>query len=349
MRKILLAFLLCFSLLISCACLVGSQNDESQTSSDQPTSGFDMLAEGNPTYILLDEGKENLKNYREQFRIEISGVDETGTSASGFMEYLVEMDKPADLRREISNMQTPNNFMNGVSEYVVTSGLIYHVGDASSGGRICTREEVSAETQSHISDYAIRPLTSITPGKLLEKNVRVNNVVTDVYEIENLTLLTVRSITNIDAKVWVAQDPAFFLKAEGTVEGDIEWDNRIYTGKANFTYEVKDFDQVKIQLPALCTHPPEEMIPMPANATDIRNNPPWLNFNSPDTAEQVKDFYLKELAAQGWQVSEISSENFGILLQASTTSPQGVQVSLQIKIHQMGEGGSSVDINWQAQ
>ncbi len=349
MKKISQAFLLLLFILISCACLIGSQDSELQDSSDQPTSGFELLAQGNPMYILLDEGKENLKNYREQLRIELSGVDEAGTSASGFMEYLVEMDKPADLRREVSTMQTPNKYMNGVSEYVVSSGLIYHVGDASSGGRICTKEEVSAETQSHISDYVIRPLTSITPGKLLEKNVRVNNVVADVYEIENLTMLPVSRITNIDAKVWIAQDPAFFLKAEGTLEGDIDWDNRIYTGQVNFTYEVKDFGQVKIQLPPLCAHPPEEMIPMPANAADIRNNPPMLNFDSPDTAEQVKAFYLEELAAQGWQVSEIPSGNFGDLLQASLTSPQGVQISLQIRIHQMGAGGSSVDIDWQAQ
>lgn len=349
MRRISLIFLLCFFILLSCACLIGSQNTEPQTSSDQPSSSFDLLAQGKPIYILRDEGKEALQNYREQFRIDVSGVNEAGDTTSGFQEYLVEFDKPADLRREISTMQTPNEYMNGTSEYVVTTGLIYHVGDAIKGGMICTKEEVSAETQSHISDYAIRPLLSITPGKLLEKNVRVNEVLADVYAIDDIGLLLFRKITNIDAKVWIAQKPAFLLKAEGTVEGEVEWDNRTYTGKADFTYEVLDFDQVKIQLPPLCAHPPEEMIPVPANATDIRNNPPMLNFNSPDTAGQVKSFYLKELAAQGWQVSEDPASNFGYLLQASITSPQGVQILLQIRIHQMGAGGSAVDIEWQAQ
>ncbi|OGN93768.1 MAG: hypothetical protein A2Z71_01690 [Chloroflexi bacterium RBG_13_50_21] len=349
MRKNPLALLLCFFILISGACLIGSQNTEPQTSSDQLPSAFDMLAQGTPIYILRDEGKENLRNYREQFRIEITGVNEAGDTANGFQEYLVEMDKPADLRREISTMLTPNDYMNGTLEYVVSTGLIYHVGDAFSGGRICTREEVSAETQSHISDYVIRPLTSITPGNLLEKDVLVNNVTADVYEIDEIGLLTFRNITNINAKVWIARKPAFLLKAEGTVEGQVEWDNRIYTGQAKFTYEVKDFDQVKIELPPLCAHPPEEMIPVPANATDIRSNPPRLNFYSSDTADQVKSFYLKELAAQGWVVSEIPSDGFGDLMQASITSPQGLQILLRIRIHPMGGGGSSVDIDWQVQ
>lgn len=349
MRKIPLALLSSFCILMSCACLIGSKNTEPQTLSDQPPSAFDLLAQGNPIYILRDEGKEVLQNYREQFRIDITGVNEAGETAGGFQEYLVEMDKPSDLRREISTMQTPNEYVSGTSEYVVTTGLIYHVGDAIKGGRICTKEEVSAETQAHISDYAIRPLLSITPGTLLEKNVRVNNVMADVYAIDEIGLLLFRNITDINAKVWIAQKPPFLLKAEGTVEGEVEWENRTFTGQAAFTYEVKDFDQVKIQLPPLCAHPPEEMIPVPANATDIRNNPPMLNFNSPDPADQIKDFYLKELAGQGWVMSEIPSDSFGNLLQASITSPQGIQILLNIRIHQMGGGGSSVNIDWQAQ
>lgn len=169
-----------------------------------------------------------------------------------------------------------------------------------------------------------------------------------MYEIKDISLLLVRELNEVSGRVWIAQQPAYFLKAEGEIEGVFEFQNRHYDGNAAFTYEMKDFDQVEIQLPTLCAYPPEEMIPLPPNATEIQNNPPRINFSSPDSVDQVKSFYLKELDSQGWEMLEVPPNEFEEVIQASITTQQGIQILLEVKIHNMVDY-SKINIHWQAQ
>lgn len=111
---------------------------------------------------------------------------------------------------------------------------------------------------------------------------------------------------------------------------------------------MKDLGQVAVRLPALCANPPEELIPLPSNATDVRKTPSRIFFSSPDSAEQGRDYYLAELSSQGWMASQAPSDGFGQVVQASITTPQDIQIVLNIRIHNMGAGGCSVDMDWQA-
>jgi hypothetical protein len=351
MKKTALLLLQVFLVFISCSCLIGNLVNQPQpdsTSPDQLPSDFDLWAQGIMPSIRLESGQENLTNYREEFHIQISGEDETGASVEAFHDYLIEIDKAADTQHEIENMQTPSEYLTGVYEWVTMDGATYYVHDeVFLGGRICEKEELPADT-SHFSDvHVTRQLQDITPGELLEKDVRVNDVLADVYEIKDLSLLFLRTLNKVSGKVWIAQQPAYFLKAEGEIEGVFEFENRLYTSNATFTYEIKDFDQVSVQLPALCAYPPEEMIPLPANATEVQKSPPYIFFSSPDPWDQVTSFYTNGLTSQGWQVTEGSSYGFKQVLQASITTQQGIQIQTEIKISDMPDG-SRVQITWQA-
>jgi hypothetical protein len=351
MKKSALFLLQVFLIFLSCSCLIGNLVNPSQpdsTNPDEVPSDFDLWAKGIYPSIQLESGQENLTNYREEFHIQFTGNDETGTPVDISHEYLIEVDKAANAQHETENMQTPSQYVSGVFEWVVSDGFTYYVHDETFlGGRICEKEALPADTSHFSAFHVTRQLQSITPGELLEKDVRVNNVLADVYEIKDVSLLFARTLTKVSGKVWIAQQPTYFLKAEGEVEGVLDFENYLYNGNATFTYEIKDFDQVSVQLPVLCAYPPDEMIPVPENATDIQRYVPYIILSSPDPWEQVTSFYTNELTAQGWQVTEGSSYGFKQVLQASITTQQGIQILIEIKISEMTDG-SRVQIAWQA-
>ena len=351
MKKTTQYLLQVFLVFTTCSCLIGgisTQPDSDDGDSDQLPSDFELWAQGKLPRIQLPSGQESLTNYREQFSIQINGEDDNGNSFTGFQEYLIEKDIAADKSRELETIQTPSRYLSGVREWVVADGYTYLVREMSAGGRDCEKNENPTDT-SHYSDvHVTRILQSITPGELIEENVQVQGVLADVYEIEDLVLLFARQQNSVSGKVWISQHPAYFLKAEGVVEGVFEFENIHYNGEASFSYEIMDFDQVDIQLPVLCAYPPEEMIPMPANAQDMQAYPNLITFSSPEPVDSVISFYLSELVLQGWQIDEQLSNAFEQVIKAQTTSQQGIQLTVDVKIIAM-PAGSNVQIAWQAE
>ena len=350
MKKTTLWLLQVCLIFISLSCVfsgIANQPQPDEIGPDEVVSDFDLWAQGIPTGIRLDSGKETLSNYREQGQVQIVGRDEKGVAIDGFQEYSMEIDRVNNARREIAIQTSPNPFLSGKFEWVDADGFSYYVyDDVHDGGRICEKEEIPADT-SHFTEYhTMRILQTITPGEIIEENVRVNDVQADVYAIDNLSLLFARELHDVTGKVWIARQPSYLLKAEGTVNGEFEFQNNYYQGSATFSYEIKDFGQVQVQLPALCANPPEEMIPLPSNATGMVNFPEGLSYSSPDAADQLVSFYLDELTARGWQVEEVPSDFEEVLL-ASIHTQDGVEISAEITIHRMVEG-SQVNIRWQA-
>ena len=201
--------------------------------------------------------------------------------------YLIEVDKPNEARHETEDRQVPNIYLAGINEWATLDGFDYYVHDSSQGGRICEKSPTPEDTSHYSEDHATRTLVSITPGELLEKGVSVNGVLADVYEIKNVSLLFARQLDQVKGKVWIARQPRYFLKGEGEVEGKLEWENEIYQSSGTFRFELFDFERVTVQLPVLCTNPPEEIIPIPANATDIQKIPGHIYFSSPEDWNQV--------------------------------------------------------------
>jgi hypothetical protein len=350
MKKTTLLSLQVLLVFTACSCIIGgltSQPHPEASDPDQLPSDFELWAQGKLPTIQLTSGQESLTNFREQFQIQISGADENGAAFNGYQEYLIEMDRATDHTRELETIQVPSRYLSGVREWVVADGFTYLVRDANQGGRVCEKNENPADT-SHISPvHVTRVLQTITPGELLERNVWVQDVLADAYEIESAGFLFVIQLNTISGTVWIAQQPTYFIKAEGAVEGVFEFESTRYSGGATFNYEIKDFDQVQVQLPALCAHPPEEMIPLPSNAAEVQAYPQMITFSSPDPVDQVMSFYLAELVSQGWQVERQMSDAFEHIVTARITTPQDIQISAEVKIIDMG-AGSYVQIAWQA-
>jgi hypothetical protein len=152
----------------------------------------------------------------------------------------------------------------------------------------------------------------------------------------------------VTGQAWIAQDPAYFIKAEGVVEGVMEFDYISYQTNAEFSYELKDFGQVRVELPALCANPPDELIPRPQSATDLVHFPEMVTFSSSESASEIKSFYLEQLPVQGWQVEEVPSE-FDEILEISITTKDGIQIEAKVKIAAMANDTSYVSISWIAQ
>ena len=127
---------------ITCGCLFGGlmdrPNDEAGSPGEEPNQ-FDYWAQGISTYILIESGRESLTNFREQFHIQLSGVDENGASVEGFQEYLVEFDKAADAQHETQTIQSPSSYMSGTQEWAILDGYTYWAHAESEGGQICER------------------------------------------------------------------------------------------------------------------------------------------------------------------------------------------------------------------
>ncbi len=185
------------------------------SSSDQVLSDFEVWSRGITTGIKIGSGQENLSNFREYIEIDLTGTDENGVPVHGFQESLREIDRSTDNLRELQTLDTPGQFINGTMEWAEMDGFKYLVRELSQRGRVCEKEEIPEDT-SHFSDeYVIRMLNTITPGDLIESNVLVNGVLADVYEIENIVMLFVREMNTVNGKVWIAQQPQYFLKSSG--------------------------------------------------------------------------------------------------------------------------------------
>ena len=208
MRKTSLLFLQLLLIFITGACLLAGAADRSQIEegdSSQSPSDFDLWEQGHPIGILLDSGKETIGNYREQFHLQLSGQDETGTLVAGSQEYLIEVDRAAKEQYEFENVQSPSTYLSGVREYATVDGYSYLVRDAYQEGRVCEKIELPEDTSHYSTFTVIRPLQSITPGELLEKGVPLNGIQADVYEIKDVSMLLVREKNKVGGKVWIAQ------------------------------------------------------------------------------------------------------------------------------------------------
>ncbi len=340
---IFLAFAACGCKFISIASLF---QDDVSDSYDFP-SDFELWSQGKLESLQLTAGQENLDNFREKFQIQLTGQDENRISVTGSQEYLIEIEKKRERLHEIDTIIFPGEYLNGKNEWAVYDDNYYYVSDAYWGGRKC--EITQPEDTSHYSDVTTtRMLRAITPGEILEENILINGIMTDVYSIDNLEFFFVNEITNIEGKVWISRDPTFFVKAEGTFSGSLEFDYTFYSGEAAFSYEVYDFDQVKVQPPTLCSYLPKDFIPIPKNAKDIKDFGGMFSYSISESADQVLEFYTSELYSLGWQVDEPTYEQWQDVMKARITTPEGIQFTIEMKISTMADG-SNVSVYWQAE
>lgn len=349
MKKTTLILFQLSLILILSGCLVGVPANPPAPvagSPAQPSSEFDAWAKGALPEIGINVGKKTLTNYREQSRVQFTGKDEKGVPLEALLEYLVEVDQVRGARREVQTIQTPDSYINGTDETVVVDGFMYSIRKGLNGDLVCEKEAIPADIDKMVFHMDI--LQAIAPGKLLDQKVLLEGIVADSYDIKNIHIAFGSDPKNIRGKVWIARDPTYFLKAEGTLDGSFRFDNRLANGSASFLYEVKDQNQVKIQVPALCANPPADLIPMPSSATEVDKSDAMLTFSSPENRDPLRLFYLNEFTARGWKVEALPPDSYPLALRASITTPQAIRISAEVQINAMSDS-SYVVITWRVQ
>jgi hypothetical protein len=351
MKKAPLFVLQLVLIVVSSGCLfggiLGKPASPAPEAPPQAYSPFTALREGNLSEIPLDAGKENLSNYREAFEIQFTGADESGAPVKAFQQYLVELDSAQNMRREVETVQSPDPYANGTQEVVIVAGTSYRVRADNNAGRVCEKEEVGTEILRGAS-FHTGVVSAVIPGKLLEANTQVNGIPADIYELKEVRLIFRNELKTIDGKVWIARGTPYFLKVEAALEGGFWFDTTHLIGSATLRDEVKDQNQVSIQLPTLCAHPPTDLIPIPANASEVSQSPGFVTFSSAEEPEPFKANYTRELTARGWQVEALPAESYPLALRAIITTPQAIQISLEVQINAMSNG-SYVVVTWKTQ
>ncbi|MDD5370268.1 MAG: hypothetical protein PHQ40_14390 [Anaerolineaceae bacterium] len=345
MKKIAILLLQLCLAFISLGCLLGglvkspasAAGDPAQASSENDSWAKEMQ---------IDAGKENLTNYREQLHIQFSGKDEKGAAFNASQDLLVEIDKARNARREVETLRSPDTYLNGTNETVVTGGAIYRVEDGQSGGLSCEKE--AAPTDISQMTFHTDILQSINPGKLLDRKVPVNGILGDAYELKTLRIIFKNDLQIDNGKVWIALEAPYILKAEGTLDGGFQLDSTFAKGRVTFRYEITDQNQVSIQVPVICANPPVDLIPLPSSAKEVDKSTFHIAFSSDENREQLNAFFLNELTAQGWKVEELPPDAYPLTLRASLITQQGIRLSAEVRINDMSVG-SYVEITWQSQ
>lgn len=351
MKKGLILLLQLLVLIFSTGCIVTSwihslvdQKYQEIGAVDQPLTDFEAWKKGYISVIPIDAGKDELPNYREHIMVEFTGVNETGAPVHYLQEYLVEDDKTQGAHREVETFISPDTYWNGTSEFVTMDEFNYNIQYQKESGPYCETNDYDPTLgKITIHNYIIQ---GFAPGKLLEENVEVNGGVADVFEIDSVPLFFKNEIKLTNGKVWISRGTPYFVKAEGTLEGDFWLDTAFSTGTAQFTYDVKDQGGVSIQIPSLCSNPPVNLFPIPSNATEIDKSP-WfyLTFSSPDDRERIVAFYKEELESTGWNVEVETIDSYPLVMRAFTKTTDKFQIDMEMQINAMSDS-SYVVIHW---
>jgi hypothetical protein len=337
-------------ILVSSGCLLGGLGRPASPAPDnapQAYSPFTAWANGNLSGIPIDAGKEALANYHEEFQIQFTGMDEKGSPVSASQQYLVELDTARKMRREVETIQSPDPYTNGTHEDVISDGQHYRVRADDNAGRLCDKESFGSEN-INATTFHTGVISEITPGKLLEAKTQVNGILADVYELKDIGLILRNNLKKVSGKVWIAHNTPYFLKVEAALEGEFWLDTTRLMGSATLQDEIKAQNQVPIQIPVLCANPPADLIPIPSTASEVSKNNGFITFSSPENPDPMKAYYLSELTTRGWKVEALPADSYPLALRATVTTPQAIQISIEVRINAMGNG-SYVEISWRVQ
>jgi hypothetical protein len=176
---------------------------------------------------------------------------------------------------------------------------------------------------------------------LLESGVMINGVLTNHYKVGS-TGIDIDDITSQVGDIWLAQDGEYIVRYYGEAEGTFDTGEETGTGSVRWRYDLHDIDQVpSIQLPPECLEQQQatEAVPIPGNATNKEILSGLVSFESPDTPDQVAEFYRQRLPDEGWTITE--DQTIGPLVMMSATK---VGDTLQIVISTGEPAGSTVII-----
>jgi hypothetical protein len=168
----------------------------------------------------------------------------------------------------------------------------------------------------------------------------LNGVAADHYTFDERAL-TLYGIAESTGEIWVAADGGYLLKYLRTTTGRAEYFGEGIEGRMSWEYALTEINRpVDIQLPAGCP-PGLVAAPRMADASNVRDVPGWLSYNTTSSVADAAAFYRKELPRLGWAPAPASAVgDTGAFLEFSqgnrtmdviiTTGEAGTEVSIVV-------------------
>lgn len=284
-----------------------------------------------------------LDSFRTSFTLTTERISSTGSVITQRVEMQEEINRTQSLyHNKIHSEGTGDEAVEGNLDIYILSDKTY-VYDASTTEFPCIMVSGGME---NIGEYAfLRPedfFDEIDTAELIERGVTVNGVLSDHYRVQHTGVEMAETAVE-EGEIWIAQDGGFIVRYTGSAEGKFDADGETEEGKINWEYNLFDVDQVNIiDFPVECRDQQEavEDIPVPDNAVNKESIAGLVTFESPDTPEQVGEYYREQLPTGGWRITE-DSEMASLVMM--TAEKEGK--NLQIMITPGETTGSSVIIS----
>jgi hypothetical protein len=166
----------------------------------------------------------------------------------------------------------------------------------------------------------------------------VNDVAADQYTFDERALGGL-GLVKSTGEMWVATDGGYIVKYVLTTKGNANYFGEGIQGTLTWDYELTGANQpVAIQLPVDC---PAGMVNTPqlADATNVRNVPGMLTYDTSTKLADAAAFYLKQIPGLGWAPLGDPAINDTTALLTFTQGDQEMTIIIIA-----GDGGTKVHI-----
>jgi hypothetical protein len=152
---------------------------------------------------------------------------------------------------------------------------------------------------------------NLEKGDLIQSGEVVNGVKTDHYRVKDFQL-ALSAAASRQGEIWIAQDGGYTVKFSGEAQGQVGLGKTQAQGTMTWEYDLTEINRLAgISLPAECASAQQanEDIPVPSNASEKDIYGGVIAFSSPDAPGTVADYYRIELPANGWTISDESTDD----------------------------------------
>ncbi len=270
---------------------------------EQPNSAQQLTGFNN-----IQSGLDTLDSYRIRYAIQFEGKDEDGKELKTTADFLSEIAQTGDQRVRMSGTQLSDSNPVTTNIEIITLGGVRYWYAEEGGSAQCI--SLSSNELPPNSSPIMQPADvfgSIEDLRLVEKNVTVNGLVTDRYQVQQASL-NAGQVGEFSGEVWLTQDGKLVVKYIGSARGKLLLLAGDSEGSINWEYQLESVNDVaSIQLPAECeAQKPLDDIPIPASAKDRSQISGLITFTADDAPAAIAEFYEAELPKLGWAKADAS-------------------------------------------
>lgn len=304
-----------------------------------PAPSAPAEAKAEPGILSFENSLEALSSYRLKVNVSVVGVGEDGKPVTRRLEILKEALKAKELSH--TRIAVDPKAGNAFEEFIVgRQTLIYRPEDAENPCFLFTQSDTA--TYEMEMAQVDRIFADVEKDSLIAAGEQVNGVLSDRYSVTGLKLLA-GSLESYQAEIWLATDDGYPVRFRGEGKGSMRLSGDEIRGQITWEVNLVDVNRVDaIPLPDVCEQARQanQDIPIPPNASERDIYGGVINFSSPDEPAKIAEFYRQELPANGWTITEETTNDPLYILLISQVDRQ-----LQVMISPDETSGSLVIIS----